>query len=401
MVQRTLLPQLLARAASFPVLVLTGPRQSGKTTLVRHAFPSHAYVSFEALDNRAWAMEDPRGFLAAHRDGAVLDEVQRVPELLSYLQGEVDDRPAPGRFVLTGSQNLNLLESVSQSLAGRAGLLTLLPFDGAELAQIRPGLDLWETVWRGGYPAIHARGLPAYEWLQSYITTYIERDVRQVLGVRDLLAFQTFLALCAGRTASLLNLSGLGSDAGVNYNTIKSWVSVLEASYVAFRVPVWHRNLNRRLIQAPKLHFVDSGVVCALLGIESSAQLRTHPLRGALFETWVASEVLKSFVHAGRTPRMSFLRDQTGHEVDLVIEDAGRALAVECKSGQTVADDAFKDLNFVANVARDRGIALEQILVYGGDVAQTRRGGRVLPWRAVGELLSPVGAPESPDQGAF
>lgn len=382
-VPRRLLPRLQDVATRHPVVVLTGPRQSGKSTLMRMAFPDRPYVSLEAPDVRRSAIEDPRGFLAAYRDGAVLDEIQRAPDLLSYLQVEVDARPDPGRFLLTGSQNFLLLESVSQSLAGRAHLLRLLPFDLGELAAFGPRPDLWTTLWTGSYPAIHARGVPPDEWLPSYIATYVERDVRQVLNVRDLLAFQTFLGLAAGRTGQVLNLSGLGADAGVNHLTAKSWLSVLETSFIAGRLPVFHGNLNKRLIQAPKLHFFDSGLVCSLLGIRTPEQLRLHPLRGAVFETWVYSELQKYFLHRGRTPPLYYVRDRAGLEVDLVLELGDRLIAAECKSGQTVASDFFREIEVFTRAVESKGRTVDSVVVYGGDQRLGYRGGVAVPWREI------------------
>lgn len=385
-IHRRLLPHLIDVASRHPVVVLTGPRQSGKTTLMRMAFPDRPYVSLEAPDVRTYALEDPRGFLDRHRGGAIFDEIQRAPLLLSYLQGEVDERPEPGRFLLTGSQNFLLMEGITQSLAGRAALLKLLPFDQGELAATGPTDDPWITIWTGGYPAIHARRLPPDEWLQSYVATYVERDVRQVLGVRDLLSFQTFLGLLAGRTGQVLNLSGLGADAGVSHLTAKAWISVLETSYVATRLPVFHGNLNKRLIQAPKLHLFDSGLACALLGIRSPEQLRQHPLRGAIFETWVYTEILKSFLHRGKAAPLFYFRDRAGLEVDLIVDLGDQLLAVECKSGQTVADDFFRELDAFARAAERKGRKTRSIVVYGGPEAQRRTRGEVVPWSGVGSF---------------
>jgi predicted AAA+ superfamily ATPase len=304
---RTLEPKLLAPARN-PIVTVTGPRQAGKTTLCRAAFPEKPYVSLEAPDTREYAIHDPRGFLADHAAGAIIDEVQRAPDLLSYLQGEVDARPAGGRFVLIGSANLALLASVTQSLAGRTAVLHLLPLGGEDLrrAPTRPS-GLWETLFTGGYPAILDRGLDPHDWFSSYVGTYVERDVRELLNVTDLLAFQTFLRLCAGRPAQLLDLSALAPDAGITHNTARAWPSVLEASFLAHRLPRWHANVTSRLVKTPKLHFYDSGVLCFLLGIRRAEQVREHPLRGAIFESWVVSEIVKARVHRGLPPALAFI----------------------------------------------------------------------------------------------
>lgn len=386
MVPRTLEPKLLALARRFPAVTVTGPRQSGKTTLCRAAFPDKPYVSLEAPDVRQYATEDPRGFLRDHRDGAILDEVQRAPELLSYLQPLLDERPAPGHFILTGSANLGLLESVSQSLAGRTALLNLLPLSLEEVRRFpeAPG-DLFSLLWHGGYPAIFDRHPNPTDWLSSYVGTYVERDVRRILNIGDLLAFQTFLRLCAGRSGQLLNLSALGADAGVTHATARAWISVLEASFVAYRLAPFHSNLVKRLVKTPKLHLYDSGLLCFLLGIRSPDQLREHPLRGAIFETWVASEVLKARLHRGLPAGMSFYRDRKGEEVDIVVETGRSIVAVETKSARTVVSDFFASLNKMADLTGParRGRQLRRVVVYGGEERQQRTGVTVLPWSMV------------------
>ncbi len=382
-IPRTLEPKLRSLARQFPAVTVTGPRQSGKTTLCRTAFPDKPYVSLEAPDVRRYAIEDPRGFLSDYWDGAILDEVQRVPELPSYLQPVIDERPTPGRFVLTGSANLSLLQSVSQSLAGRAALLNLLPLSLDEIRRFPdPPDDLLVALWRGGYPAIFDRRPDPADWFSSYVATYVERDLRQLLNVGDLLAFQTFLRLCAGRSAHLLNLSALGADAGITHPTARAWISVLEASFIAFRLPPFHAGLTAQLVKTPKLHFYDSGLLCSLLGIRTPDHLREHPLRGAIFETWVVSEILKARAHRGLAPALSFFRDRKGAEVDVVLETGRGLVAVETKSARTVARDFFAGLEaFASRVGSGRrGGPLRQVLVYGGDDRQQRTGVTVLPW---------------------
>jgi len=382
---RVLEDKLRALAAQFPVVTVTGPRQAGKTTLCRATFPHLAYVTLEAPDVRAYALRDPRGFLAELRGGAILDEVQRAPDLLSYLQGEVDERPEPGRFILTGSANFALLQTVSQSLAGRTALLNLLPLEMAELRAFGPvPEDLFEVLWRGSYPAVFDRGLDARDWYRGYVGTYLERDVRQILNIGDLVAFQSFLRLAAGRTAQLLNLSGLGSDAGVTHGTARSWVSVLEASFVAHRLSPLHSNLSKRIVKTPKLHFFDTGLVCYLLGIRSPDDLRNHPLRGAIFETWVAAEVLKAHHHRGVEPALFFFRDRKGQEVDLVLDRSRDPVAVEAKSGQTVAEDFFAGFDALDRLPPEGSSSRwRRVVVYGGRERQERSRALVLPWSQI------------------
>jgi uncharacterized protein len=386
MIKRNLHPRILELAATYPVVTLTGPRQSGKTTLCRMAFPDLRYVSLEALDSREYAETDPRGFLADFGDGAVIDEVQRVPGLLSYIQGAVDENPTPGRFILTGSANFSLLESVSQSLAGRTALVELLPLSLDEIRRFpEPAGDMFETILRGGYPAIHDRQLPPSTWQESYVGTYLERDVRQIKNITDLTSYQTFLGLCAGRSGQILNLSDLGSDAGITHNTVKSWLSVLEAGYIASRLPPFTANVSRRLVKAPKLHFLDSGLLCYLLGIRNPDQLRHHPHRGAIFESWVVAEIQKAARHRALRPDLSFYRDRKGSEVDLVIRAGTAITAVETKSGHTIATDFFKTLRtFAETLKADSTLPEPELaLVYGGDAPQKRTGIRVVPWSQV------------------
>ena len=298
-VRRNLATVLVRIARQYPVVTVTGPRQSGKTTLCRRVFGRLPYVNLERIDERTFASSDPLGFLADHPAGAVLDEVQHAPDLLSYLQAEVDEDPRPGRWILTGSEHFGLSGSVSQTLAGRTGILHLLPLAIDEVRRFPSSPpDLVSTLVAGGFPRIHDQDIPSDRWLGDYVQTYLQRDVRRLLAVGDLEAFTTFMRLLAGRTAQELNLSGLGSDAGVSHNTARSWLSVLEASFLVFRVPAWTRNPRKRLVRTPKIHWMDSGLVCHLLGIRAPEHLQIHPLRGAVFETWVAGEIYKA--HAGR-----------------------------------------------------------------------------------------------------
>ncbi len=389
MIPRSLEPKLRALAGYYPVVAVTGPRQAGKTTLCRAVFPEKPYVSLEALDMRDFARIDPRGFLAEHASGAVIDEIQQVPELLSYLQTEVDERPAPGRFVLTGSQHFGLSQSISQSLAGRCGILLLLPPSLRELRAFpnAPG-DLYTLLWQGAYPRIYDRDIPAHQWLADYVTTYVERDVRQIVNVGDLQTFAAFLKLCAGRTAQAINLSALGSDAGLSHNTVRAWLSVLETSFVIHRLPAWHSNIRKQVVKAPKLHFFDSGLLCYLLGIREPGQLRFHPLRGAIFESWANAEIYKAHAHKGVEANLFHYRETRGIEIDLLMDHGEQVDAVEIKSGETVSADYFKNLNrFSERVAGlDRIRKLRKFVLYGGNVSQERSHGQVLSWRDIPSL---------------
>lgn len=377
MIRRTLEGKLTEAAASQPVVVVTGPRQSGKTTVCRKVFADLDYVSLEPLDRREFAQRDPRAFLASVRDGAVLDEIQRAPELLSYIQEEVDADPRPGRFILTGSQNLLLLEAVTQSLAGRAAMFELLPLSYEELLGAdKAAPDPFEAIVVGGYPRIHDRDLEASAWLADYVAAYVERDVRQVLQIGDLLTFQSFLGLAAGRAAQLLSLAGLGSDAGVTQPTARKWLSVLEATFVARRVAPMHVNVRKRLVKTPKLFFLDSGLHCHLLGIRSAAELAVHPLRGAIFENWVVAELIKWHRHRGLPGRMMFYRDRAGLEVDVVLEAGPVTHAIEIKSASTVAGDFFDNLEKFNSIRP----GTRPVVVYGGSRREERKAGLVLPW---------------------
>ena len=366
-------------ASGYPVVVVTGPRQSGKSTLVRHAFPNHHYVSLEDLDQREFAETDPRGFLNQFSGGSILDEAQRCPALFSYLQTRVDKRQQPGEFILTGSQQFGLLSGITQSLAGRAALLTLLPMTYGELQRSgKIGTHLDKILFDGAYPPIFDRGLESRPWHGNYVRTYLERDVRQLIKVQDLDTFQRFLRLCAGRTGQLLNLSSLSNDSGITHNTAKAWISVLEASYIVHLLPPHHQNFNKRLVKTPKLYFLDTGLATWLLGIQNSEQLATHVQRGALFETWVISELLKARYNAGETSNLYFWRDRSGHEVDLLIDHGTHLSPLEIKSGQTINKDYFKELEFWKKLAGET--AGEAWLVYGGDTRQSRSDVTVLPW---------------------
>lgn len=383
---RILLNKLIITAGYYPVAMVDGPRQSGKTTLTKAAFPDKAYVTLEPLDTREYARTDPRGFLSEYRNGAIIDEVQHAPDLLSYLQDDVDRDPTPGRFILTCSQNLAISQAVSQSLAGRAGILHLLPFSREELAAFpNAPTDLFELLWTGGYPRIYDRNIPAQQWLADYVATYVQRDLRQILNVGDLGRFTTFLRLCAAHTAQEVKLSSLGADAGISHNTANAWLSVLESSFLCCRLSAWHRNTKKQIVKAPKLHFFDTGLVCYLLGIQEPAQLRHHPLRGAVFETWVFSEIYKQRIHQGEVPQLFHFRESRGIEVDFLETQGDRTLLLEAKSGETVGGDYFHAMNALEKLLVDSGTSekIDKRLVYGGTEPSVRGGVQVVPWNAL------------------
>ena len=388
MIEREMAPLVLKLAGDYPALAITGPRQAGKTTLARAAFPDKPYVSLENPDTRELATQDPRGFLNKYQAGAILDEVQNCPALFSYLQEILDSSKQAGRFVLTGSQQFGLIEGITQSLAGRIALVQLLPFSCQEAYGSKPP-SLDETLWRGAYPPIHDRQLDPSLWYANYMQTYIERDVRKLINVRDLTSFQRFVRLCAGRVGQLLNLSQMGGEAGITHNTAKAWLSILEASYVVFQLQTHHRNFNKRLIKTPKLYFYDTGLAVWLLSIREARQVETHPLRGALFENWVVSELLKARFNHGLPAHLYFWRDRAGHEVDLLMETTNQLIPVEIKSSQTVNADFFKGLEDWLTLAQPR--RPRAWLVYGGSEDHQRKTTRVLSWRHLPALTDVTG----------
>ena len=385
MISRDIEVALGRLASKFPVVTLTGPRQSGKTTLAKSCFPRLAYVSLEDPDTRRFALEDPRGFLGALAKGAILDEIQRAPELLSYLQTLVDQDPRAGRFILTGSQQFELMRQVSQSLAGRTALMKLLPLTLAESVRLRGGRSAFKsleaTLFSGFYPRIHHRDLNPTQALGDYFSTYIERDLRQLAAVQDLQRFDRFVRLCAGRVGQVLNLVSLGNDAGVSHATARAWIDLLQTSYVIHLLPPWFTNTNKRLIKSPKLFFFDVGLASWLLGIRSDDQLKRDPMYGALFENFVLMEAMKDRLNRGDSGEMYFYRDSDGLEVDLLLPLGRQVHAIEIKAGQTVASDYFRGLkrfaqNFPEALAGGG-------LVYGGDTGQARTTWPVYSWKSL------------------
>lgn len=386
MLKRQAIATINEKAKHYPILAITGPRQSGKSTLARFLFPTKPYVSLEDLDHRQFAMDDPRRFLAQFPDGAILDEVQHCPGLFSFLQTLRDSVRKMGMFVLTGSQQFGLLAKITQSLAGRVGFIQLLPFTLHELqiGNVAPK-NLETLLFTGLYPPIYDRDIPPASWHSDYIATYIERDVRQIINIQDLRSFHRFLQMCAMRTGQLLNLSSLANDCGITHNTAKAWISVLEASYIVFLLSPHHNNFNKRLIKSPKLYFYDTGLACTLAGIQTADQLLAHPIRGALFETWVISELMKNRFNHGLLSNLYFWRDSQGHEVDIISEQGQNLVSIEVKSGLTITTDYFEGLRYLQELSKSKELTW---LVYAGDQNQKRDLINVIGWTSIDQLCT-------------
>jgi len=385
MIDRKIEPVLHDLASKYPVVTLTGPRQSGKTTLCRKVFPDMAYANLESPDVREYAAADPRGFLAAYRDGVIIDEIQRAPQLVSYIQGIVDERRTPGQFILTGSQQFEVMNTINQSLAGRTGLLKLLPFSIPEIqgTTLPESLDI--LLLKGFYPRIHDQGLNPTQALGDYYETYVERDLRQLTSIRDLSLFQKFIRLCAGRIGQIINLHSLANDTGVSHTTAHAWISLLEASYILFLLRPWYRNISRRLIKSPKIYFYDVGLAAYLLGMESEIHVSRDPLRGNLLENLALMEAIKYRFNRGRKNAVTFYRDSRGNEVDMVLESGRDAFPLEVKAGTTIAEDFFKGLKHFSRVAGEppHGYGL----IYGGQEIQQRGNFRIYPVTAMEEMF--------------
>jgi len=387
MIHRTLSSKLSQLATKFPIIALTGPRQSGKTTLVKSAFPKLSYVSLEDIDKRNFATQDPRSFLEKYKKGAIIDEAQRAPNIFSYLQTAVDQNQKSGRFILTGSQDFLLMENISQSLAGRIGILNLLPLSIAEINHSSYEThDLEEIIFKGLYPRIYDKNIEPIDWYPNYIRTYIERDVRQIKNIADLGNFHRFMKLCAGRTGQILNYSSLANDCAITHNTAKSWISILAASGIIFLLNTHHKNFNKRLIKMPKIYFYDTGLACYLLNVENKNQILSHFAIGRLFETLMISEIIKFRFNKGLPSNLYYWRDKTGHEIDCIYEKSDKLYPIEMKAGKTISNDMFKNLHYWLNLANKD--TSDGYLLYGGDQTQKQKSGHVIGWHNIHNFLN-------------
>ena len=380
MIQRLAQKELLELSAQFKSVAVIGPRQSGKTTLTKSVFPNKPYVSLENPDTRLFAQDDPRGFLSQFPEGAILDEAQRTPNLFSYLQQILDESSSPGKFIVTGSNNFLLQESIVQSLAGRIAYIKLLPFSIPELKAANIISDnVNEYLIKGGYPPIYDQNIPSYKWHQNYIQTYLEKDVRQIKNITNLSLFERFLRLCAGRVGQLLNMNSLGIEVGVDSKTIASWIGILESSFVVYLLKPHHQNFNKRVVKMPKLYFYDTGLAAALLGIQSESQLDTHPVKGSLFENMIVVEMLKSRFNLGLSDNIFFWRDNVGNEIDMLVDDAGKLVPIEIKAGKTINSDYFKGITFWNKLTGSKGGQI----IYAGNEKQLRSNDiNIFPWNS-------------------
>lgn len=385
MIVRSLATKIQSLATQFPVVSLTGPRQSGKTTLLRKLFPDYTYINLEHPAQRMLAQNSPEAFLNQKGKGMIIDEAQYVPALFSYVQVLVDEHKRNGAFILCGSQHFLMMENISQSLAGRAAILHLLPFSLAELADTEyHEAEFLPYLFRGFFPRIYDQQIAPIDYYPSYIQTYLERDARQIVNVSNLGTFQSFLQLCAGRVGQLFNQSEIGSQIGVDQKTARKWLSILETGFQAFTLRPYFNNYNKRIVKTPKLYFWDTGLACSLLGIQTAAELQNHYARGALFENFVIVEMIKQFYHRGVRPNVYFWRDHSGREIDLLIDQGGRLFPFEIKSGETLREDWFKNLNFFQKLS---GTPAERTyLIYGGSLRLDDERARIRPWNQLPEI---------------
>ena len=385
MIARTLTRHVIEAAHKMPVVAVTGPRQSGKSTLVQQCFPTHTYRNLEDIEQRQFARSDPKGFLQSSGEKTIIDEVQYAPDLLSYIQVISDRENVPGQFILSGSQNLLLMQGVSQSLAGRVAIFNLLPFSLEEIIQTDFALSTYEEyLLKGFYPRIYDRGLNPNVWLLDYIQTYVERDVRQLINISDLNAFRQFLEICAGRIGQLVNFSEIGSLVGVSYQTVNKWLSVLQTSFIVHTLRPYHQNFNKRIVKTPKLYFYDTGLACVLLGLRSVDDLNRHFAKGALFENLIINELLKNSLNRNLAPRYYFWNAAGRHEIDLLIDRGGRLIPIEIKSGRTINMHFFDGLRYFQTLSG--ALPSESFLVYGGEETQKRSLANVLSWKSLDQI---------------
>lgn len=382
LIKRQLAEYILRMQKVFPILSISGPRQSGKTTLIKYMFPDKTYINLENLDERSYAKEDPRRFLSERcPNGAIIDEAQHAPELFSYLQTHVDETQRMGEFILSGSQNFLLLEKITQSLAGRVCIMHLLPFCYQEVKHLS-SLDLDTLLFKGMYPRLYNHDIAPKDWYRSYLATYIERDVRQIKNITDLAKFQKFLKLCAGRIGQLLNLSALSIEAGVDQNTLKSWFGILEASFIAFRLQPYYKNFNKRVVKTPKIYFYDTGLAAYLLEIDRVTDIQNHFMRGALFENFVITEFIKEKWNQGEDLRLYFWRDHKGVEIDIILEQHGKIVPIEIKAGMTITQDYFKNLS----LAQMSDSLEKPYIIYAGELEQQRTLVNVINWKNLNQI---------------
>ena len=379
MIKRSAETKLIKLANTFRSVAVIGPRQSGKTTLCRAVFPQKPYISLENPDTLEFATSDPRGFLSQFKNGAILDEVQRAPHLFSYLQQVLDETKKKGLFILTGSNNFLLQQNITQTLSGRIAYMQLLPLSLQELREskkIKEGYP-WHIL-AGGYPEVIAKKISPADWYAVYITTYVERDVRQLKNISNLAQFLKLLKLCAGRTGQLLNLTALSNDCGIDQKTVAAWLSVLQSSFIIYLLKPYHTNFNKRIVKTTKLYFYDTGVACSLLGISNAKQITTHAAKGPLFENMIVSELLKERFNAGTADNLYYWQDKTGNEVDVLIDNAGKLTVIEMKAGETIATDFFKGIEYFSSLKTG---TVQKLLIYGGNQEQKRSNGIIVkPW---------------------
>ncbi len=380
MIERLSSKNVKKLASMFKVVAVTGPRQSGKTTLVKSIFADKPYVNMETPVNRIYATDDPIGFLSQYPEGVILDEVQNVPHIFSYIQEIVDENKKPGMFILTGSNNFLLNKSISQSLAGRVAYVNLLPFSYPEIKDITKDFDETDFILTGFYPPVYDQKIPFNLWYSNYIRSYLERDVRQIKNINNLIHFERFLRLIAGYTGQELNYHALSVDLGIDIKTVQSWIAILEQSFIVYLLKPYYKNYNKTIIKRPKLYFYDTGIVCSLLGITSKQILNSHPLKGAIFETFIVSEIVKFNNHVAGSNKFYYWRDKTGREIDLIIEKGNETIPVEIKSGKTVQDYFFKGIRYWLNLTENK----KGYLVYAGTQPQKRSDGtEAINWRSI------------------